>query len=401
LTAPVAIIGGGIQGCSVAVELSMRGISSHMFDRRAELMMAASRWNEGKIHLGYLWAKDETHKTVGAALRHALAFRRKLAEYLGRDALTAHTSTPFVYAVLRDSQVAADAFQAHVERVDRMVAEALTQPKADYLGQRQVQRSMAAVGVCDDATVAWTVQTPEIAVNPHVVADALRERVTSDPSITVQCDIVMDRVRRREDGRFEVHQAALGWHGPFRAVVNCSWESRLWLDETIGLRPTRPWLLRYKLALHAAEVSNAGSVPSATLVLGPYGDVVNLGGGRLYMSWYPVTRLSSSGSIRADDPEEGLTDAERERIAGAAFNALVRHVPSLGDVRLNPKRIAVRGGFIVAWGATDVSDPASGLHKRHEVGVHSQKSYHSVDTGKYSYAPLQAAEVARRIEAEL
>ena len=57
----------------------------------------------------------------------------------------------------------------------------------------------------------------------------------------------------------------------------------------------------------------------------------------------------------------------------------------------------VNGGIIYALGATDVNDPGSGLHQRARVGPRSYGRYHSVDTGKYSLAPLFAKIVADRI----
>jgi hypothetical protein len=60
----------------------------------------------------------------------------------------------------------------------------------------------------------------------------------------------------------------------------------------------------------------------------------------------------------------------------------------------------VDGGAVVAWGDTDVEDAASEVHQRFDVGVTSRGSYHSVDTGKYSLAPLFAMRLADRIAPE-
>lgn len=55
----------------------------------------------------------------------------------------------------------------------------------------------------------------------------------------------------------------------------------------------------------------------------------------------------------------------------------------LGDV-------TVKGGVIVAWGETDIYDPASELHRRYEIGVTSSGRFHSVDPGKLTMAPFFA-----------
>ena len=53
----------------------------------------------------------------------------------------------------------------------------------------------------------------------------------------------------------------------------------------------------------------------------------------------------------------------------------------------------IGGGWITAWGETDIDDEESELHERHAVGVHSTNAYHSVDTGKYTLGP-HFAEIA-------
>jgi hypothetical protein len=59
--------------------------------------------------------------------------------------------------------------------------------------------------------------------------------------------------------------------------------------------------------------------------------------------------------------------------------------------------ITVKGGVIVAWGQTDIYDPASELHRRFEIGVTSTGRYHSVDPGKLTMAPYFADVCATRI----
>lgn len=54
----------------------------------------------------------------------------------------------------------------------------------------------------------------------------------------------------------------------------------------------------------------------------------------------------------------------------------------------------VVGGRITAWGDSRIQDRRSQLHKRHEIGVHSYFGgrYLSIDSGKYTTAPLFARE---------
>ena len=53
--------------------------------------------------------------------------------------------------------------------------------------------------------------------------------------------------------------------------------------------------------------------------------------------------------------------------------------------------------MIVAWGETDIDDPASELHNRYAIGVTSDHGYHSVDPGKLTMAPLFALRCADQV----
>jgi hypothetical protein len=59
--------------------------------------------------------------------------------------------------------------------------------------------------------------------------------------------------------------------------------------------------------------------------------------------------------------------------------------------------VTVRGGAIVAWGATDIYDISSELHRRYEIGVTTHGRYHSVDPGKLTMAPYFAQLLADRV----
>jgi hypothetical protein len=77
---------------------------------------------------------------------------------------------------------------------------------------------------------------------------------------------------------------------------------------------------------------------------------------------------------------------------------MAQFVPSLRA--LNPREledVTVKGGVIVAWGQTDIYDPASELHRRFEIGVTSTGRFHSVDPGKLTMAPYFAQVCTSRI----
>src|ERR1700751_5384636 len=104
----VGVLGGGLQGCCVALALADRGAKVFLFDRNDALLSRAAVANEGKIHLGYMYAGDTTLSTAKTMMTGALFFAPFLERYLGQSAQSFSTSVPANYVVHRDSQRSVD-----------------------------------------------------------------------------------------------------------------------------------------------------------------------------------------------------------------------------------------------------------------------------------------------------
>jgi glycine/D-amino acid oxidase-like deaminating enzyme len=394
----IAVIGGGIQGIGAALELARRGARVDLIERRGALMLGASRENEGKVHLGFVYANDDTLETARLMSAGAFSFGPTLARWLERDVSTVLASRPFHYAVHRDSLLDPDDLAGRYEAIGRLVRSAASQPGTDYFGVRDAHRARRlsraeAARLFDDRLVRGAFETAEIAIDPDAVADQLVARVTADPRVEVRTGTRVvaarqlgSRVRLTLDIGGEEHTEE------YHHVVNCAWCGRVAIDATIGVRPEGPWSFRRKRFLRVPAPATA-EVPSVTIVLGGFGDVVRYAGGDLFLSWYPVGCLGIERGLTPNpappdspDVREGIVERLREI------------VPSLGGV--SPDELArgeLRSGVIFALGTTDVDDPASLFHRRCAVGPRSFGRYHTVDTGKYTLAPLFAEQVAERI----
>jgi hypothetical protein len=138
--------------------------------------------------------------------------------------------------------------------------------------------------------------------------------------------------------------------------------------------------------------------PSATMVVGRYGDVVIRPGGDTYLSWYPTGLRGWTSEIEPprlwDEPCRGNPPAEIAREVG---QCALRYIDEWYPGIANSSIVALDAGAIVAVGHTDVDDARSGLHDRTRIGVTSVDNYHTVDPGKMTTAPLFALEAAKRI----
>jgi glycine/D-amino acid oxidase-like deaminating enzyme len=379
----VAVIGAGAQGVLAALELASAGVAVHLYEAESACLTQASRNNEGKVHLGYVYANDPTLATARLMIDGALSFEpllRRLDVAVDEIAVSA----PFQYVVARSSLLDVSAVEAHLHACHRVVQLA-GQPT--YFGS-DLQRAPHRIPLdgYDDRAVTAAFGTPEIAVDPRSLCAVLRRRVMEDPRIEVRLSTPVDSVRRGRRGLLV--DSAVGTE-EYDHVVNAAWAGRLALDATLGLEPDRPWLFRWKDYLRVP--GRATATPCTTIVLGPFGDIVAYPDGEYYLSWYPAGLRATTTAVAPEWPDRDDSGGLRRRLV----DGLAALVPAVAGI--DPEAGELEGGAIFAWGATDIDDPGSGLHQRHAVGPHTHGAYHSIDTGKLTVAPLFARTVAERV----
>jgi glycine/D-amino acid oxidase-like deaminating enzyme len=400
----VGVLGGGLQGCCIALALAERGLKVALFDKNDTLLSRAAVANEGKIHLGYMYAGDSTFSTAKTMMAGALSFAPFLERYLDRQAQSFSVSVPATYVVHRDSQSNPEDVCAYLKTVHGLVNEAAAGRTEAYFGKElsaplKVLSAIETETEFNPAIVLAAVSTPEIAINPVALAQTIRDRIVNHPLIEVCCNRTVVRAKQ-ECGRITVmtEGAAGSSRHHFDHVVNALWDGRFALNESLGYRANRPWLHRLKYGVSFRLPKEVRPPPSATVVSGPFGEVVTYGDGVIYLTWYPVCLQAITSDLTPPDWDTYPGEPLRSRIINETFHALSEIVPSLRD--LDPGELPeaiVKGGAIVAWGKTDIYDPASELHSRYEIGVTTDGNFHSVDPGKLTMAPYFAEVCAERI----
>jgi len=385
----------------MAFALAERDMSVDLYDREAEPITQASAQNEGKIHLGYVYAHDETMETARLMAEGAWSFAPLLRRWIGPAFDRVPLSSPFLYAVHRTSLLSPDAIQAHLGATHALGTELGTR-RRDYLGRDALEPPVRLPSVephFSPEAVAAAFRTPELAIDPEVLARSVRERLRTDPAIRLVMRATVTGVERTNTGgvvRFVVDGQAE--QDAYDHVVNALWDGRLAIDATAEITPDRPWLFRVKHYLRLPAGAGEDRAPSVTIVLGPYGDTVAYDNGDLYLSWYPAGVSCVSPAMRLPDWPRELSALEADQRRQDIWHHLTGVVPALARLTPGELRTAdVRGGVIFAWGRTDIDDRSSGLHARSAIGPHSWGRYHSVDTGKLTTAPLFAERLAARI----
>ncbi len=366
-----------------------------------QCVTGASRNNEGKLHLGFVYGNDPSLATAKLMTRSALSFRRIIRRWIGEEVNRIPVSTPFYYQVARDGQLTTDKCQAYFSQVHRLCLEHVDVHGLDYFG-KDLRAGPAQVSNPDEiglsASAGDVFSTSEIAIDPEHLAKALDARVRAEARIGLHLECEVHRVRRLDRG-FEVtfRQSGEFVRERYDCVVNALWDGRLRIDEQLGLLPTRPWLFRYK-ELVRIESDGAADVPSVTIIQGPYGDVVNYGDGQIYMSWYPAGLRATTDDVMPASAADVVRNRNPESIKVAMRAALAQFAPLLECVASSEiKNGRIGGGWIFGWGESGIEDRTSGLHKRFDVGPQHADGYISVDAGKLTSAPLFALAVADMI----
>ncbi|WP_055047484.1 FAD-dependent oxidoreductase [Devosia sp. A16] len=401
MTRRIAVLGAGVLGACVAMLLARRGHRVTVYDKEATPVTCASRWHEGRIHLGYVYGADRTLNTARLLIDGAVRFSPVMSELLSCSLEPYMTPLNDIIAVHRRSVVDAATLADTFAQIDAVVRQ--HPGAARYLTDvssartRRLSRTeMAALSSSDDIVAAFEI--PERSFNTQAVADLLAAALFAQPGVELRLGTTVTAARPLDSGggRWQVETAG-GSAESFDVVVNALWEGRLAIDSTAGVALPTAWSHRYRLGLFL-RTGRVLDTPSALVSVGPFGDVKNYNGRDFYLSWYPVGKLAEGDDLILRQPPspEGPDAA---RFIAAVRAAMGDLFPGVHDILDAAQTVQLRGGFVYAEETGALDDPRASIHRRDRFGIRRKGSYFSVDTGKYSTAPLLAERVVAAVGA--
>jgi hypothetical protein len=389
----VAVLGGGIAGCLTACMLADRGVEVTIVEQRTSLVDGASRWNDGKIHLGYTFSGTASRATAELLQAGAARFVPILERVLGTRIPAEWFGQPTIYIVDPESLFDVSTLWRRALAVTGMLAAAVPEERGLELyggPEPDIQRldPDAAAEETGQRRIAAAWRTPERHVSAREIAEHLRRAVSQRP-ITV--------VHRRVESVAAHHDSwRVGFDGAdhlaAQIVVNCLWEERPRIDRQVAPESAAgaPVSIRYKRALFGTRAGLERLTPS-TRILGPFGDVATCGNGDAYLSWYPAGLAAHS----EDGSPPPVPRVDEAQITTAILNGLRLTPEVLGT---DGARWTLGGGFVVAYGRGDVDRRRTLLHRRDRPGARELRAgYLSVDTGKYTLGPLLAERAAAMV----
>lgn len=391
----LAVIGAGILGASIALDAARAGHDVVLYESAPAPMSKASRWNEGKIHLGFLYLADSSLRTAEAIVPGGLEFKPLVERLLDTSIDDLVSPTDDTILIHRDSVVPMDEAE---QRCRAILAQALAHPHAagyiTDLTSARVERlaSSKVADRFDTGLVEGALVVPERSVSTTELADLFTTALWS-ADIEVRTKTEVRSLRLMEPDGVEV-TSDMGVER-FDVVVNATWEQRPRLDATAGIVEPEDRSHRYRLAVFV-QTGMPVEVGSATVAVGPFGDLKAYSPTRFYLSWYPIG-LRATGTGLGPPPTPVPSEAVERRIADETFDRLASFIPEVEHIRRAAEETLVRGGWVYARASGALDEISSTIHRRDRAGVRRVGDLISVDTGKYSIAPS----LARRVVASL
>jgi hypothetical protein len=393
-----AVLGAGIQGCCAALALSKLGFQVRLYDKSRALISRASANQEGKIHLGFVYARDESMITARTMIEHALRFAPALESLIGAPIdWEPHLSTRFYCGIHRDSSLTIDEHYAHFDALQKIYEEVADDTRLHYLGRRptRIWSRDTRFRFSGDSLV-HTVRSEETAVHPGWMRSVIATAVEANPEITPLVRHDVERVEKIGQ-MFTISGQSMGetWKSTADIVVNCLWDGQPGMDKQMQRDRCSDWLTRVKYGFVLDSIPQLSDLPSLILTHGPFGDIVNFPYDRtIYVTWYPSCLAYIGQTDRLPDEWEAVCEGSHPpglagRILADSIANLSEYVPQLRRLTLKQ----VMAGAIMGNGKTDISDRQSGLHRRHGIGVDVSDGYYSVFTGKYTSGPANAIEL--------
>lgn len=147
----VAVIGGGVFGCTIAIDLARAGIGVDLYEARGDILDGATARNQARLHSGYHYPRSDSTAAATRdaapqfAARYPEAIRRAVQHYViaddsrvsGDDYLAFLNRLQLPYEIVEDPRV-------HHAQLTVRVPEAYVD--VAYL-RRLIRRDLAAAGV--------------------------------------------------------------------------------------------------------------------------------------------------------------------------------------------------------------------------------------------------------------
>jgi len=387
------VLGGGIQGCCIALMLEKHGYEVNIVDKSKDIFNRASLNQQGKIHLGFNWGMDSSLKTGKKLLLDALYFAPYL-EYLLDKKINWEKlkSINFNALVAKDSLLSSDKIEIYFQTLQTIYQDYMKNEKLTYLGERpkRLFQKTSLPKQLNPDFFQDCFATEEAAIHTQSFKKIIKEKIHSG-NISLYLNQLVTGAKRTSHGFIietcsedkSVQQLESD------VVFNCLWEDKMTLDKKMGVEVEKGFNLRLRYGIMMKTPSCLQEISSFVTIQGPYGDFVNYPeSNQVFFSWYPSSMkgmvIDQSMPPSWEEVCEGhISDTLRQSLLNENFNNFHRLIPALTEFEDS----TVMAGVIMANGYHDIHDTNSKLHERSEFPITQNDGYFSINTGKFTSAP--------------
>ena len=396
-------MGSGIQGLCAAFALHVNGYDVQIIEKANEVFSRTSLHQEGRVHMGFTYALDRTGETGNMMMHSALNFSGAMEKWLGYIDWSSMLLDKGYYLIHKqESLLSAQEVISYYDNLQHIYTQ-LTEndPNLSYFGQRPKKifhvLDDLPKGVSDDH-VARAILTEERIIEMFKFKDILIENINKR-KITVSTNSEVFAVKKM-DRTFKVlvkDSSAIEREYESDIVVNCLWNNRIKLDKTIGIETVGDPLYRFKVGLFG-KIDNP--LPNCTIISGAFGNVSpRMDGDYAYISWHVDSmRGMTTDGTTPDEWEEYFTKDPEQELQSEWVKRAIANMAEFVPQAIELKPTKLLPGIICSTGKTDIHDKQSRVHMRAEqMGIYQMGNYFSINTGKFSSAPLLADELIQRL----
>lgn len=389
------IMGGGIQGMSCSLALQKAGYGVVLIEKESQLFSRTSVNQEGRLHLGFTYSKDETLKTGELVMKGSLNFAPLLELWLGPINWKAFIREKGLYLIHKDSPLLSEArITQYFERISSLYKDLVNDDVTlNYFGKRPPEILSFPDNVPREVSgdkIVRVIATEERRIDLESFKVFLVRRVM-ESKVRILKNTEVKCVERKGSG-FNVSVG--DGEGKTQMIsgdflVNCLWDNRRLIDQMLGIETNKEYMYRLKFGIIGKVRHNLSN--NYSIISGAYGNVGPRSKSLTYISWHPSCVHGISHEISTPKQwEEFFHKPQSIELSSDwikdSINNLSEFVPEIKTF----KPTALLPGVICSEGDSDIYDEGSGVHKRYNVGVRQYDRYFSIDTGKFVLAPLFA-----------
>src|SRR3990167_2850430 len=395
----ITIVGGGIAGCSAALKLAELSddYKIRLVDSRSELLAGSSDDTPCRIGLGFHYIDSatalrylrnsvrfvRTYKNLDFPLRVAEGERidhprRRGRYFITRDSLFPPAEILRVYDLLKAE---------YQSLVDEDPENAVFGPPADFY---RILEKREYAGEVTDERVAVGIETAEHILDWPRFKEYLISQVKSHPNIEVALGTEVLGISRSGLSQFELRTKKVATEAGEEEetektdfIVNCSWYNIEKLNKTAGI-PAEPEKRthRVKIIIEVDLPPALHDSHSMFFCFGPHCSLTNIGNGKGWLSYEPVTNIAATSSLILPAELEALVSGapvseELKRTLGQRIiNGAAEYMPALIGAIYRSAKIGVVRTQVSSEPAQTlvdglISSPESAIHRRDHLCVKS------------------------------